>query len=175
QWDDPIITYYYKTSGDLRLATNDGTGCAVSAIDTTQDSGRYSSFAFTNSGQYSVAYENTTTGQFKYASLGSSRWNIQTVDSKTRIGGGFISLAYDASNHPALSYYDAYNADLKFAQSNGSSWTTQTVASNLSQGLYTNLYVDSDGTDDILYYNKSADAVFRAVGTMSGGWSINPV
>jgi hypothetical protein len=176
QWDDPIISYYYKTSGDLRLATNDGTGWAVSTIDSTQDSGRYSSFAFSNSGQYSVAYENTTTGQFKFASMSSSgRWSTQTVDSRTRIGGGFISLAYDPSNHPALSYYDAYNADLKFAQSNGSSWSTQTVASNLSQGLYTNLFVDSDGTADILYYNKSADAVFRAVGTIGGGWSVSPI
>jgi len=173
QWDDPIITYYYKTSGDLRLASNDGTGWRVQAIDTTQDSGRYSSFAYSNSGQMSVAYENTTTGQFKFASLGSSRWNIQTVDSRTRIGGGFTSLAYDSANHPNISYYDAYNADLKFAHYTGSSWQTETVASSLSQGLYTNLYMDGNEAD-ILYYNKSTDAVFRAVGAI-GSWDVNPV
>jgi subtilisin family serine protease len=173
QWDDPIITYYYKTSGDLRLATDDGTGWRVSAIDTTQDSGRYASFAYSNTGQMSVAYENTTTGQFKFASYGSNRWNIQTVDSRTRIGGGFISLAYDSGNRPNMSYYDAYNADLKFAHSTGSAWQTETVASSLSQGLYTNLYMDGT-TADILYYNKSTDAVFRAVGAI-GSWDVGPV
>jgi hypothetical protein len=172
-WDDPIITDYYKTSGDQRVASNDGSGWAVSTIDDTQDSGRYSSFAFSNTGQWSVAYENTTTGQFKYASLGASRWNVQTVDSRTRIGGGFISLAFDASNRPAMSYYDAWNADLKFAHFNGSSWTADTVASSLSQGLYTNLFMDGN-TADILYYNKSSDAVFRAVGT-TNDWSVASV
>lgn len=172
-WDDPIITYYYKTSGDLRLATNDGTGWAVSTIDSTQDSGRYPSFAFSNTGQYAVAYENTTTGQFKYATFGSGRWNVQTVDSGTRIGGGFISLAFDGSNRPAMSYYDAWNADLKYAHFNGSSWSTQTVASSFSQGLYTNLVMDGS-TADILYYNKTSDAVFRAVGSI-GNWSVAPI
>jgi hypothetical protein len=121
----------------------------------------------------SVAYENTTTGQFKFASYGSNRWNIQTVDSRTRIGGGFISLAYDSGNRPNMSYYDAYNADLKFAHSTGSAWQTETVASSLSQGLYTNLYMDGT-TADILYYNKSTDAVFRAVGAI-GSWDVGPV
>ncbi|HEY7119886.1 MAG TPA: S8 family serine peptidase [Tepidisphaeraceae bacterium] len=171
QYDDPIITYYYKTSGDLRMAIDDGTGWRVSTIDSTQDSGRYSSFAISNTGQWSVAYENTTTGQFKFARRGSSGWNVQTADSRTRIGGGFISLAYDGSNQPSMSYYDAYNADLKFAHFNGSSWTAETVASNLSQGLYTNLYLDSAGDADILYYSKSADAVFRATGHI-GNWSV---
>lgn len=171
QYDDPIITYYYKTSGDLRLAFNDGSGWVISGVDGTQDSGRYSSFAISNTGQWSVAYENTTTGQFKFAKKGSSNWSVQTVDADTRIGGGFISLAYDGSNHPAMSYYDAYNADLKFAQFNGSQWNTDTVASNFSQGLYTNLLIDSGGGDDIVYYNKTQDAVFRATGSI-GNWTV---
>jgi hypothetical protein len=171
QFDDPIIGYYYKTSGDLRLAFNDGSGWQISNIDTTQDSGRYSSFALSNTGQWSVAYEDTTTGKFKFAKRGSSGWQVQTADANTRIGGGYISLAYDSSNHPAMSYYDAYNADLKFAQFNGSSWNTDTVASDFSQGLYTNLVVESGDTDDIVYYNKTQDAVFRATGGI-GNWTV---
>lgn len=171
EFDDPIITYYYKTAGDLRLAFNDGSGWVISAIDTTQDSGRYSSFARSNTGQWSVAYEDTTTGQFKFAKKGSSGWSVQTVDPNTRIGGGYISLIYDNSNEPQMSYYDAYNADLKFAQFNGSRWNTDTVASTFSQGLYTNLLIDNDGSDDIVYYNKTQDAVFRATGSI-GNWTI---
>ena len=70
-----------------------------------------------------------------------------------------------------MSYYDAYNADLKFAQFNGSRWNTDTVASNFSQGLYTNLLIDSGGGDDIVYYNKTQDAVFRATGSI-GNWTV---
>jgi hypothetical protein len=170
-FDDPVISYYNKTSGDLRLAFNDGSGWVRSAIDTTQDSGRYSSFAISQTGQWSVAYENTTTGQFKFARKGSSSWSVQTVDAHTENGGGYISLVYDGSNHPAMSYYDARNADLKFAQFNGSSWKTDTVASTFSQGLYTNLLIDNGGTDDIVYYNKTQDAVYRATGGI-GNWSV---
>ena len=171
EFDDPIISYYYKTSGDLRLAFNDGSGWEISAIDTTQDSGRGNSFAISNTGQWSVGYENTSTGQFKFAKKGASGWGIQTVDANTQTGGGYVSLAYDGSNHPAMSYYDAFNADLKFAQFNGNGWITDTVASTFSQGLYTNLLISGGSTDDIVYYNKTSDAVFRATGSI-GNWAV---
>jgi hypothetical protein len=48
------------------------------------------------------------------------------------------------------------------------------VASQLSQGLYTNLVIDDDGTADILYYNKSADAVFRATGSLAS-WDVGQI
>jgi hypothetical protein len=172
QYDDPIISYYFKNSGDLKLAFNDGDGWQLSNIDTVGDTGRYSSFVISKTGQWSVAYENTTSTQVKFAKL-SKTWSFQIADT-TRYGGGFISLAYDSSNRPAVSYYDAYNADLKFAQFYGSRWNAGTVASQLSQGLYTNLVIDDGGTADILYYNKSADAVFRAVGTL-GNWDVGQI
>jgi hypothetical protein len=175
QFDDPIITYYSKASGDLKLAFNDGAGWAVSTIDATGDVGRYSSVAISNTGQWSVAYENSSTGQYKFARRNANgTWSAQVVDDDTRIGGGYVSLAYDTANRPAFSYYDAFNADLKFARFNGSSWETETVASNLSQGLYTNLHMTGAGEADILYYSKSADAVFRATGNL-GDWSVAPL
>src|SRR5258706_854428 len=173
QYDDPIISYYFKNAGDLKMAFDDGSGWKLSVIDTAGDTGRYSSFAISNSGQWSVAYENTTATQVKFATLSSKGWSFQ-IAATTRFGAGELSLAYGPSNRPAVSYYDAYNADLKFAQFNGSSWDSGTVASSLSQGLYSNLTILSDGTADILYYNKSADAVFRATVTL-GNWSVGPV
>jgi hypothetical protein len=171
QYDDPIITYYTKTNGDLKVASNDGTGWSISVIDSSGDVGRYSSFAVSRTGQWSVAYEDTSTGHYKFAKLSGSGWAKTVVDSSTRIGGGYTSLAYDGSNNPAFSYYDAWNADLKFARFNASQWETDTVASTLSQGLYTNLFIDSAGEADILYYSKSTDDVFRATGSI-GNWSV---
>jgi hypothetical protein len=173
QYDDPIISYYFKNGGNLKLAFNDGSGWALSTVDSTGDTGRYSSFVISKTGQWSVAYENTTSTQVKFATLGSKNWSFQVADT-TRYGGGFISLAYDPSNRPAVSYYDAYNANLKFAQFNGNRWNAGTVASQLSQGLYTNLVIQDDGTADILYYNKSADAVFRATGSL-GNWDVGEI
>ena len=72
---------------------------------------------------------------------------------------------------PAMSYYDAYNANLKFASYNGVRWSAQTVASKNSVGLYTHLLFDQDGAADILYYSKSADAVFRARSN-AAGWDL---
>ena len=174
QYDDPIITYYYKTGGDLRLAFNDGSGWSISTIDSNQDVGRYSSFARSKTGQWSVAYENSTTGQFKFARLSGKTWSTQIADPATKYGGGYISLAYDPANLPAFSYYDAYNADLKFAHFNGSSWDTDTVASQFSQGLYTNLSIDGSGNIEILYFNKTLDALFRATGSI-GNWDVGEV
>ena len=171
QYDDPIITYYFKNSGNLKLAFDDGSGWKISTIDSQDDTGRYSSLVLSNTGQWTVAYENTTATQVKFASLSSGgAWKFQVADT-TRYGGGYISLAYDGSNHPAVSYYDAYNSDLKFAYFNGSRWNAETVASQASQGLYTNLVFDDDGSADILYYSKSADSVFRATGR-PGDWSV---
>ena len=168
--DDPIITYYYKTGGDLRLAVDLGAGWQIQNVDTTQDSGRYSSLALSNTGKWTVAYENSTTGQFKFASKGSS-WSLSTIDAATLAGGGYISLAYDASNRASVSYYDAWNADLKFARLT-SSWTTTTVASQFSQGLYTNLFFDSGGNANIVYFNKTQDSTLLAAGTI-GSWNIS--
>lgn len=171
-FDDTIITYYYKTGGDLRLAYNDGGPWSISTIDSAGDVGRFSSFAFSNNGTWSVAYENDSTGEFKFAKKGKS-WSITSVDD-TQTGGGFVSLRYDNLDRPAFSYYDGFNGDLKFAHFNGNGWSTDTVASQFSQGLYTNLLFAGNGDAEILFYHKSMDGVFRATGNI-GNWSVNPL
>src|SRR3712207_7954870 len=45
----PIISYYYKTGGDLRLARFDGTKWNISGVDTGRDVGRSTSMAFNKS------------------------------------------------------------------------------------------------------------------------------
>jgi len=166
----PVISYYYKTGGDLRVAVGDsadGNTFTVTAIDTGNDVGRYSSLALNLlSGRWATAYEDTTTGRFKYAEQGKSAWAVMTVDAATKYGGGFISLAFSpVTKRPAMSYYDAYNADLKFATYNGSAWSARAVASKGSVGLYSNLRINAAGVADILYFSKTTDSVFRATAT----------
>jgi hypothetical protein len=159
--DRPVIAYYYKTGGDLKLATGGSGGWSISTIDSSGDVGRYPSLAMnTATGLWSVAYEATGVGAFRYANQTKKGWSVTTVDTNGA-GGGFISLAFDAMNLPAFSYYDAKNADLKLARFNGSVWSKTTVAAKRKQGLYTNLFFD--GANPVIYYfNRSTDSLMDA-------------
>jgi hypothetical protein len=175
--DAPVISYYYKTGGDLRMAARDSAGWSILNVDTKGDVGRYSSLALNPlSGRWSVAYEDTTHGTFRYADQTRRGWSGVTADGTTRIGGGYISLAFNPiSKRPAMSYYDAYNADLKYAEFNGSAWSARVVASKGTVGLYSNLRIRPDtGVAEILYYNKGADGVFRAQAA-PGDWTLSEV
>ncbi len=176
----PVISYYYKTGGDLRVAVGDtstGANWTITAIDTGNDVGRYSSLALNlATGRWATAYEDTTTGHFKYAEQGKSAWALYMADSTTKYGGGFISLAFSPITHrPAMSYYDAFNADLKYATFNGSTWSPRAVATKGSVGLYSNLLIDpGNGAADILYYSKTSDAVMHAGSNAAGStWAFS--
>ena len=171
--DRPVISYYYKTGSDLKMAYLSGAAWMLSTIDSSGDVGRYSSLAVNLlTGRWSMAYEDTGHGYFKYADQTRSGW-ITTVDSTTKTGGGYVSLVFSPKpKRPEFSYYDAYNANLKLAIFNGSSWSNQVVASKGTVGLYSNLLIDADGNEDILYYNKGADGAFRATFN-AGVWGLN--
>jgi hypothetical protein len=170
--DQPNITYYYKTGGDLKFAIFSGGKWVLSAIDSAGDVGRYSSLQYNpGSGRWSVAYEDTGHGWFKYSAKTKSGWSTATVDNTTQSGGGYISLAFSpTTNLPGMSYYDARNGNLKYALFNGSTWSKQTVAAKGTVGLYSNLLFDDAGQPDILYYSKNADSVARAQ-FFAGAWN----
>jgi hypothetical protein len=176
--DAPVISYYSKTAGDLRFAAWTGSTWSLSTIDSPGDVGRYSSLAYNPaSGRWSVAYEDTGHGTFKYADQGKGGWSVATVDATTKIGGGYISLAFSAKTKLAsMTYYDAYNADLKFASFNGSRWSSQSIATKGTVGLYSTLRIDpGTGLADILYYNKGGDTVMRASQSAGGAFGLSQV
>jgi parallel beta-helix repeat protein len=161
----PVISYYFKTGGDVRIAVGETSGWTIGTIDALGDVGRYSTLAVNPlTGRWSVAYEDTTRGWFRYAEQTRTGWASSVVDATTRSGGGYISLAFDPRTRlPAMSYYDAATADLKFAGFDGSRWSTQVVASRGAVGLYSNLRIDpGTGVAEILYYSRRANGAFLA-------------
>lgn len=174
--DQPVISYYYKTGADLKLAYLANGTWNLSTIDSAGDVGRYSSMALNPlTGRWSMAYEDTGHGTFKYADQTRNGWSITTVDDTTKIGGGYISLAFSpVTKRPEFSYYDAFNANLKLAKFNGTAWSNELIAAKGTVGLYSNLLIDANGDEDILYYNKGADSVFRATFN-AGVWDLNQV
>lgn len=170
--NNPVIAYYYKTGKDLRMAAFSGGNWNISTIDSKGDIGRFASLALNPAaGRWSIAYESTSTGIFRYAQQTRSGWSYTDVDD-TISGGGNISLAFDQNELPAFSYYDAANANLKFARYGNGKWNTSTLASKGSQGLYTNLFFDPGNSflPVIYYYNKTADALMTARATDSSTW-----
>ncbi len=160
--DNPAITYYHKTNGDALFATKMNGAWEISTVEATDDVGRYTSLAMNpNTNRWSVAYENTTDGRFRYADqTDGGTFIAQTIDP-TIGGGGFTSLSFDTLGNAAVTYYDSFNADLKFAQLNGGTWNSQTIAQKNSQGLYTNLIFDNNNNATIIYFNKTNDSLVR--------------
>jgi len=174
--NQPNISYYYKTGADLKFAILSAGAWHLSTIDSAGDVGRYSSLQLNPAtGRWSVAYEDTGHGWFKYANQTKTSWSPLVVDNTTKVGGGYISMAFNLStNEPAMTYYDAWNGDLKYALFNGSTWSKQTVAAKGTVGLYSNLLFDDSDNADILYYNKNADTIARAQASGSS-WTYTQV
>jgi hypothetical protein len=165
---NPVISYYNKSKGDLRLARHDGTDWVFRTLDATDDVGRHTTMAVANNGRIAVAYDNTTTGHLRYTiQTASGGWAKNAVDTTTQ-GVSWMSLAFDQQNRPNISYYDAHPADLKFARMNGATWQTQRLATRGAVGLYNRLVFNVAGVADLLYYNRQVNEVHRFRGTFDG-------
>lgn len=189
--DGPVITYYDKTHGDLRMATSGGsTGWTIQTIDGgsvgAKDVGRFSHLVLdpdrTTATKWGIAYEDSSAGYTMYAiqgNLNGGTYNASTGYTLFKADhsiGGYISLAFDGSNRPSISHYDYLNGDLRWTKSSGStltggiSFTAQTVASHGTVGSYTAHYYDSAGKAVILYLDKSHNQLAKA--RLTTAWSI---
>jgi hypothetical protein len=166
----PMIAYYRKTSGDLRLIRFDGFNWTIEQVDTTDDVGRSVSLSLSKTGDVAMAYENTTTGHLMFSARDDhDQWQSETVD--TTQGVSFIALKFDFSNRPAISYYDATPANLKFALLADQKWSSDTIDTKGAVGLYSQLLCPNDAGDlSILYYNRPRNRLMIARGSL-GNWA----
>jgi len=90
-----VISYYRKTSGDLKYAREQTDGTfKTGSVDTKGDVGRSTAISVDVNGRVGIAYEDSGRGYVKYAELAprATAWANTVVDSKTR-GAAFISMA----------------------------------------------------------------------------------
>ncbi len=98
----------------------------ISTLDSTANSGQYSSLKL-NNGYPGIASCTPTTGQgLKYNWKDDSGWHMETANSNPGVTDS--SLAYNNGNpsiasHQSSSYYDFVN----YAYKSGSTWTTEMV------------------------------------------------
>jgi hypothetical protein len=134
----PVISYYDRTNGDLKLATYAGAigtcngangfwDCSI--VDTLgtgpagTDVGRFTSMAKNGSGNLIISYTSFSSGGLLFAeytgtgtetTCSSNNWSCDLVDSL--VIAQYSSLVFDTTNSRALiAYYNDTNRDVKFA------------------------------------------------------------
>jgi len=166
--DTPFVSYYRRSSGELRVAHLNDNAWEVERVDLTGDVGRHTSIATDHDDKVAVSYEDSSRGTLKYATLNDAgQWTRLTIDSTTS-GLGFTSLAFDADNRPAVAYYHASPGDLKFAKFNGTIWRRANLATRGAVGLFPRLYFDDSNRATVLYFDRRVDALQIQIETGSG-------
>lgn len=140
---------------DCPTGSSSGWGC-ITVDDATDDTGRYSSIAFSPSGAPYASYYDATTLSLMVAQYvgsggsgcgasGSSAWTCTKVDEDTDGTGQYSSLAFSPSGVPYASYYDSTATALMVAQYVGSGGTGCGASGS---SAWTCTVVD-DETDDV--------------------------
>lgn len=146
--NNPHISYYEETNGNLKYASYDGTTWNVETVDTTGDVGQYSSLALDTFGYPHICYFDDSEFKYylKYAWKDGSGWHYTTVEpSDLHARGWYCSLVLDQSGYPHISYY-AYGAGvLKYAWMDSSGWHNTGVDTAVSSGLDTSIKLDYSG------------------------------
>lgn len=155
--------------------------------------GQYASLAIASDGQVWIAYQDTSNGTLKYAHKGDGIWDVALADA----GGGpsadagyWASLAFDKAGVPTVAHYDRSKGNLRVARWNGTGFTGAVAAEGESYdppdtasdpslvdanvGEYSKLYVGSDGTEYIAYYDRAYGALRLATGT-GGSYELSTV
>ena len=65
--DEPYISYYDFSSGDLKLAHNPGTGWVIQSIDTIGNVGDFNRLAIDDNDQIHIIYYDATNNEIRYA------------------------------------------------------------------------------------------------------------
>ncbi len=162
---NPVVSYFDRTNRDLKVAkcaTPTCTGpAAITAVDTVDDVGRYTSLAIGTDGNPVVSYYDNTNGDLKVAKCANPACTgaatLAAVDNVVPFGfvGLYTSVAIGTDGNPVISYYDSTNGDLKVAKCANPSCTgtaTLTAVDTADTvGEFTSLAIGPDGNPVISY------------------------
>jgi len=133
----------------LLISPVTGTDWSLETVDSTGDTGWYTSLALDTSGNPHIGYLDWTNRHLKYAVKADGTWTTETVDS-TNTAGEFASLSLDSASQPILTYYDSNRGNLTCAMKNGSVWRRSVIDSG-GVGRYTSLALDHADNPQVSY------------------------
>ncbi len=125
-------------------------GSVIYTVDTTGDTGYFSSMAFDNNGNPWIAYYDATDGVLKLAHYNGGGFVTEVVD-KNGDTGLYPSLAIDGNNVPHITYYDATDSVLKYAYKTLQGWVIRTIDPFNPNGTYSSLKLDASGNPHFTY------------------------
>lgn len=167
---NPVVSYYYSATSDLRVLHCNDPNCAPGGeIITTPDSGdtvgEFTSLALDGSGNPVVSYFDRTNTALKLLHcndpdcMGGGE-SITTPDTGGSSSVGvYTSLVLDGSGNPVVSYMDDFNLDVKVLHCNdpncdgvGEIITTPDTG---AVGDSTSLVLDGGGNPVVTYYDRA--------------------
>jgi len=162
--NNPHIAYDDDTNDLLKYASWKGSNWVIETVDLGSISDMREievSLVLGSGGKPHLSY--VLDGNLKYAELGVSGWELQTIDatgSSIAVVGESVSLAFDSNGLPHLSYIDQYRGSrLKYAYFNGSSWNIYGLSNPAQGGYSTSLAVDVHDKVCIVHGDYTSHAV----------------
>ena len=171
--NNPHISYFDLSNGDLKYAYWTGYAWSITSLDTTGTVGPWTSIALDSTDNPHISYYDDSNSDLKYTYRAGSTWLYSSVDVAGYLGL-FTSIALDSNDNPHISYKDYSINALKYAYWTGSAWSITSVDTSGDVGLYTSIALDSNDNPHISYFYHSGYDLKYAYRTGSA-WSITSV
>lgn len=167
----PIVSYYDRTNGDLKVAHCETIDCAeatVTTLDATGDVGQYTSIGIVGDLPV-IAYFDVTNLDLKLARCDDAACTSAELSVLDAVGdvGRFASLiAANSLGGPSVAYFDNSNGDLRFLRCRNaicSATDRTTVDAEGLVGYFASLAAAPDGDPVISYWDLSENQLKLAL------------
>ena len=165
--DNPVISYYDASNGNLNVLHCDNKGCtsgnSATAVDSSGDVGRYTSIVIGTDDNPVISYYDASNDALKILHCGNTSCNsgntITTLDNNGDVGQS-TSIAIGTDNNPVISYHDVANGNLKFVHCGNTSCSSgnnvSTLVSSGDVGEFISIAIGTDNNPVISYYDVAS-------------------
>jgi hypothetical protein len=162
---NPIISYYDRTNGDLKIAACNNPTCTGSSnetIDSNFDVGKYSSITVGTNGNPIISYIDETNKFLKVAACNNPTCTTSDnyiIDSNFGVGS-VTSITIGTNGNPIISYIDETINYLKVAACKNRTCTTSDnyiIDNSGDVSGYTSITIGTNGYPIISYLGRAID------------------